>query len=96
MFKKFKIKKVVRTEEEEEQFILTINDNNQLIGDMARALQGYLKIGLEILTKGHYTGENFIIEWIRPKCDIRGGQIDTYVTIKTLKLKTKSQIRVYA
>jgi hypothetical protein len=96
MLREFKIKKVVKTEEKSGPFILTINDNNQMIGDMARALVGYIKIGLEVTAKGHYIGEDFIIETLRPKCRMRGSQVDTYVTIETIKPKTKSQIRVYA
>jgi hypothetical protein len=96
MLKTFKIEKVVKTEEESGPFILTINDNNQLIGDMARAYQGYMKIGKEISTKGHYIGEDFIIETINHTGKIVGSQIDAYSTMTTLKLKTKAQIRVYA
>jgi hypothetical protein len=96
MLKTFKIEKVVKTEEESGPFILTINENKQMIGDMARALQGYIKVGLDVSAKGHYIGKDFIIETLRPNCRMRGSQIDTYSITTTLKLKTKAQIRVYA
>jgi hypothetical protein len=78
MLRTFEIKKIVKTEEEVGPFILTINDNNQLIGDLARSLQNYMRLGKDISVNGHYIGKDFIIETINHTGNKIGSQLDFY------------------
>ena len=54
------IKTVVK--QSESPFILTLNDRFQLIGDKARALEGYIQKGMDIAVTGYTRGDDFLIE----------------------------------
>lgn len=78
MLRKFKITKIVKIEEKAGPFILTINDKNHFIGDMARSLQDYIELGKDMSVNGHYNGEDFIIETINHTDNKIGSQLDFY------------------
>jgi len=75
MIRNFKIKKIVK--KSDSPFILTINNTNQLIGDKARALEGYMMEGMNIKIEGHTHGKDFLIEQLNFTDGVqKGAQLD--------------------
>lgn len=62
MVKTFKIETVIK--KSESPFILTLNDTNHLIGDYARALEGYVQKGMNVKAEGNTRGDDLLIEKI--------------------------------
>jgi hypothetical protein len=79
MIQKFRIKTIVRGEEDG-PFKITLNDDKHLIGDLGRAVEGYMQKGMEVHAEGHYHGPDFLIEDLKFLGDvIIGGQLNIYL-----------------
>ena len=77
MVRRFRIKTIVK--KSESPFILTLNDNNQLIGDRGRALEGYIKKGMLVKAEGFTRGDDLLIENILfPEGVQKGVQLNMY------------------
>lgn len=70
------IQKVVK--KSESPFILTLNDRFQLIGDQARALEGYMQKGMDVAVVGYTRGDDFLIERMTFNELKKGVQINRY------------------
>lgn len=78
MTRRFKISHI--NKRSESPFILTLNNNNHLIGDRARALESYMQEGMNVSVDGYFRNTDFLIEKIDFLDGVKkGAQIDTII-----------------
>jgi hypothetical protein len=78
MTRRFRIAQIVKRSES--PFILTLNNNNHLIGDRARALEGYMQEGMNVSVSGYFRDADFLIENIDFLDGVKKGvQVDTII-----------------
>ena len=60
MVKQFKVETIVK--KCDSPCIITLNENHQLIGNLARSMENYIRKGFKVQATGHVKGNDFLVE----------------------------------